>query len=137
MSKSDENENAYIALLDPPDVIMRKFKRAVTDSEAVVRYDEENKPGISNLMSIYASVTGKSFEDIEAEFEGKGYGDFKKAVGEAVVETLRPIQEKHKELMANKDYLNEIMKSGAEAAGRLANRTLRKVYKKVGLIPKL
>lgn len=137
MSKSDENENAYIALLDPPDVIMRKFKRAVTDSEAVVRYDEENKPGISNLMSIYASVTGKSFEDIEAEFEGKGYGDFKKAVGEAVVETLRPIQEKHKELMANKDFLNEIMKSGAEAAGRLANRTLRKVYKKVGLIPKL
>jgi len=136
MSKSDENENSYIALLDPPEVIIRKFKRAVTDSEAVIRYDEENKPGISNLMNIYASVTGKSFEDIELEFEGKGYGDFKKAVGEAVIETLRPIQEKHKELMANKDYLNEVMKSGAETAGRLANRTLRKVYKKVGLVPR-
>ncbi len=137
MSKSDENENAYISLLDPPDVIMRKFKRAVTDSEMVIRYDEENKPGISNLMSIYASVTGKSFEEIEAEFEGKGYGDFKKAVGEAVVETLKPIQEKHKELMADRAYLDEVMKSGAEAANRLANRTLRKVYRKVGLIPRL
>jgi len=136
MSKSDENENAFIALLDPPDVIVRKFKRAVTDSETVVRYDQENKPGISNLMSIYASVTNKSFEEIEAEFEGKGYGDFKMAVAEAVVETLKPIQQKHKELMENKDYLDEIMKSGAEAASRLANKTLSKVHKKVGLIPR-
>ncbi len=137
MSKSDENENAFIALLDPPDVIIRKFKRAVTDSEAVVRYDQENKPGISNRMSIYASVTGKSFDEIEAEFEGKGYGDFKMAVAEAVVETLKPIQQKHKELMESKDYLDEIMKSGAEAASRLANKTLRKVHKKAGLIPRL
>jgi len=136
MSKSDENENAFISLLDPTDVIIRKFKRAVTDSETVIRYDQENKPGISNLMSIYASVTGKSFDEIEAEFEGKGYGDFKLAVGEAVAETLKPIQEKHKDLMNNKDYLDEIMKSGAEAASRLANKTLRKVHKKVGFIPK-
>ena len=93
MSKSDENINSYISLLDPPETILRKFKRAVTDSDAVVRYDVENKPGVSNLMSIYSSVTGKTLEEIQNEFEGKGYGDFKIAVGEAVAETLRPIQE--------------------------------------------
>ncbi|HZK35259.1 MAG TPA: tryptophan--tRNA ligase, partial [Bacillota bacterium] len=90
MSKSDENQNSYITLLDTPDTIIRKFKRAVTDSEAVVRFDEDKKPGISNLMSIYSSSTGKTYEQIEGEFEGKGYGDFKLAVGEAVAETLRP-----------------------------------------------
>lgn len=137
MSKSDDNENAFISLLDTPDVIVRKFKRAVTDSEAVVRYDKDNKPGISNLMSIYSSVTDKSFEDIEREFEGKGYGDFKLAVGEAVVETLKPIQQKHKDLMNDKKYLDEIMRSGAESANRLAFKTLRKVYKKVGLVPRV
>lgn len=137
MSKSDENPNSYIDLLDPPDVIVRKFKRAVTDSEMLVRYDLNKKPGISNLMSIYSSITGKSFEDIEKEFEGKGYGDFKLAVAEVVVDTLRPIQEKHKELMANKDYLDQIMKEGAQRAERLSYKTLRKVYKKVGLVPKV
>ncbi len=136
MSKSDENPNAFISLLDSPDVIIRKFKRAVTDSEAVIRYDIENKPGISNLMSIYASVTGKSYDEIEREFEGKGYGDFKLATGEVVADTLKPIQDKHKELMANKDYLDEIMKDGAGRAQRLSYRTLRKVYKKVGLVPR-
>ena len=137
MSKSDENPNAYIYLLDTPDVIIKKFKRAVTDSEAIIRYDVENKPGVSNLMSIYASVTGKSYEDIEREFDGKGYGDFKLAVGQVVAETLKPIQDRHKELMADKSYLDEIMKDGAERAQRLSYRTLRKVYKKVGLVPRV
>jgi tryptophanyl-tRNA synthetase len=133
MSKSDENSNAYITLLDSPETILRKFKRAVTDSEAVVRYDLEEKPGISNLMSIYASVTGKNLDDIRQEFEGKGYGDFKAAVGEAVAETLRPIQESYNELMAARDYLQDIMKKGAEDANRIARRTLGKVYRKIGL----
>jgi len=133
MSKSDENENAFISMLDTPDVIMRKFRRAITDSETQVRYDEENKPGISNLMNIYAAVTGKTFEEIEQEFDGKGYGDFKKAVGEAVVEALNPIQQRYNDLMKNKDYLNELMKQGAERAARIAYRTLNKVYRKVGL----
>jgi len=133
MSKSDENANSYILLLDPPETIMRKFKRAVTDSEAVIRYDVKNKPGVSNLMSIYSSVTGKTLEQIENEFEGKGYGDFKTAVGEAVVETLRPIQEEYNKLMESKDYLQDVMKKGAEAAGRIAGKTLSKVYRKIGL----
>ncbi len=137
MSKSDENENNYISLLDPPDVIMRKFRRAVTDSETVIRYDEENKPGISNLMNIYSSLTGKSFEEIESEFAGKNYGEFKAAVGETTVEALKPIQEKYYFLMQNKDYLQEILKQGAENASRIANRTLAKVYHKVGLLPRL
>ncbi|MGI5852368.1 MAG: tryptophan--tRNA ligase, partial [Caldicoprobacterales bacterium] len=136
MSKSDENPNSYISLLDKPDVIMSKFRRAVTDSEAIVRYDEENKPGISNLMSIYSSITGKSYGDIEKEFEGLGYGDFKTAVGQTVAETLRPIQEKHDQLMSDKAYLDNIMKDGAQRAEGLSYRTLRKVYKKLGLVPR-
>jgi tryptophanyl-tRNA synthetase len=134
MSKSDENENAFISMLDTPDVVMRKFRRAVTDSETKVRYDEENKPGISNLMNIYAAVTGKTYQEIEQEFEGKGYGDFKKAVGEAVAETLDPIQKRYNDLMKNRDYLQELMNKGAERAARIAYRTLGKVYRKVGLI---
>ncbi|HHY81115.1 MAG TPA: tryptophan--tRNA ligase [Clostridiales bacterium] len=134
MSKSDENTNAYISLLDPPETIIRKFKRAVTDSDSVVRYDVENKPGISNLMSIYSSVTGKSLDEIQQEFEGKGYGEFKTKTGEAVAETLRPIQERYNDLMASKDYLKEIMNKGAECADRIASRTLEKVYKKIGLL---
>ena len=134
MSKSDENNNAYISLLDPPDTIIRKFKRAITDSEAVVSYDVDKKPGISNLISIYASVTNKTLEEIIQEFEGKGYGDFKTAVGEAVVETLRPIQERYRKLLTSKDYLKEVMQNGAKAAEQLARPTLDKVYKKIGLI---
>jgi len=136
MSKSDENVNSYIALLDPPETIVKKFKRAVTDTGAEVRYDPENKGGISNLMSIFSSVTGKTFEDIENEFAGKGYGEFKKAVGEAVAETLRPVQSRYSELMDARDYLKEVMVKGSERAERLANRTLRKVYKKIGLVPR-
>ena len=133
MSKSDENANSYVAVLDTPDDIIRKFKRAVTDSEAVVRYGE-GKDGINNLMSIYSSVTGKSYDDITAEFDGKGYGDFKLAVGECVAEELRPVRERFDELMKNKDYLNECAKNGAEKALGAGRRTLSKVYKKVGLV---
>ncbi|MCX7920636.1 MAG: tryptophan--tRNA ligase [Clostridia bacterium] len=136
MSKSDENENNFVTLLDSPDVVVRKFKKAVTDSDREIRYDEENKPGISNLMSIYSSVTGKPFGDIEAEFQDKSYGDFKLAVGEAVAETLKPVQERYNQLMGNKDYLNEVLKVNGERAARLAYRTLNKVYKKVGLLPR-
>lgn len=134
MSKSDENENAFISILDAPDVIMRKFRKAVTDSEACVKYDEENKPGVSNLMSIYSCVTAKTFEAIEAEFEGKNYGDFKVAVGEAVVATLKPVQDRYNELMADKQYLNGVLKNSAERAAKIASKTLSKVYRKVGLL---
>ena len=133
MSKSDTNENGYILLLDPLDRAANKIKRAVTDSGSEVKRGE-GKAGIENLMSIYGACTGKSFDEIETEFEGKGYGDFKKAVAEAVVETLRPIQEKYADLMKNKDYLKQVYKSGAERAARVANKTLAKVYRKVGFI---
>lgn len=136
MSKSDENQNAYITLLDSPDTIIRKFKRAVTDSEALVRYDIENKPGISNLISIYSCVTGKTYDQVEAEFEGKGYGDFKLAVGEAVAEALKPVQARYNELMSDKAQLDAILKKGADSAEYLAMKTLRKVYKKLGLVPR-
>lgn len=135
MSKSDENENSYILVLDSPDLIMKKFKKAVTDSEAVVRYDEEAKPGISNLMNIYAAMTGQSFEEIEREFEGQGYGAFKKAVAEAVIEGLRPIREKYQELMADKGYLENVIKEGAARAEAIASQTLKEVYDRIGLVP--
>lgn len=136
MSKSDENVNNFIAILDPPDVIMRKCKRAVTDSEAEVRYDEANKPGVSNLMTIYACMTGKSIPEAEKAFAGKGYGDFKQAVGQAVIDTLAPVQATHARLMKDKAYLDGIMAGGAQRAEAIAGRTLSKVYKKIGLIPR-
>ena len=132
MSKSDENENAYIAMLDPPDAIVRKIRRAVTDSDNTIRYAEE-KAGVSNLISIMSAVTGKGIAAIEAEFEGKGYGAFKEAVAEAVVEELRPLQERYKKIRADKAYLAGVVQSGAERANKNAQRMLRKVYKKVGL----
>lgn len=135
MSKSDENANAKILMLDKPEDIMRKFKRAVTDSEAVVEY-REGKHGVNNLMTIYSIATGKSFDEITAEFAGRGYGDFKTAVGESVVELLRPIREKTEELLKNKDYLNDVCKRNAERAASLAERTMTKVRKKVGFIAK-
>ena len=133
MSKSDPHENSYILLLDKPETVIKKIKRAVTDSEACVRRGE-GKEGVENLMSIYSAVTGKTMDEIELEFEGKGYGDFKSAVGEAVVEVLRPIQEKYNDLMANKDYLEQVYRNGAEIANRVAARTISKVYRKVGFI---
>jgi len=132
MSKSIPDGCVFI--MDEPDVIARKFKRAVTDSdrENCVRYDRENKPGVANLMNIYSTLTGKTYEEIEQEFAGKGYGEFKPAVGEAVIETLRPIREEAQRLMKDKAYLDSIYKDGAERAAYVANKTLRKVYKKVG-----
>ena len=135
MSKSDENPKSYISMLDEPNVIMKKIKSAVTDSEACVRY-AEGKDGINNLMTIYSCCTGKSYDEIEKEFDGKGYGDFKTAVGEAVVKELEPIQTKYKELINEKKYLEECMKNGAEMATRISQRTLDKVMKKVGFLPR-
>ena len=135
MSKSDENPNGFITILDEPDAIIRKFKRAVTDSDACVRY-ADGKDGINNLMTIYSIITGKTLEEIEREFDGKGYGDFKLAVGEVVSDHLKPVREEHKRLMADKAYLQQIYTEGAEKAGRIANRTLSKVYRKVGFVAK-
>ena len=136
MSKSDEAGAGVIYLMDKPEDIMRKFKRAVTDSdtENCVRYAPEEKPGVANLMSIYGACTGKSFEEIEKEFAGRGYGDFKKYVGEAVVEMFRPIREESERLIADKAYLESVYRAGAEKAARTAYKTLRKVYKKVGFV---
>jgi len=134
MSKSDHDQNGCVYMLEKPEDIMRKFKKAVTDSDASVRYDKEHKPGVSNLMQIYSAATGEGFEAIEREFDGRGYGDFKKAVGEAVVELLRPIREETERLMADKAYLQGVYRAGAEKAARTANRTLGKVYKKVGFL---
>ncbi len=136
MSKSDEAGAGVVYLMDKPEDIMRKFKRAVTDSdtENCVRYAPDTKPGVANLMSIYAGCTDKSFEEIENEFAGRGYGDFKKVVGETVVEYLRPMREKSEELLKNKDYLVQVYREGAEKAAYKANKTLRKVYKKVGFV---
>lgn len=132
MSKSDENQNAKVMLTDDGDAIIRKFRRAVTDSGNEVRAAED-KPGVTNLMSIYSGVTGRSFDEIEREFDGKGYGEFKSAVGEAVRDALAPIQERYKENLADKDMLNDVLKTGAERASILAARTLRKVRRKIGL----
>ena len=132
MSKSDENPNASIYLMDDPDTIMRKFKRAVTDSLGCVRYNEEEQPGICNLMDIYCACTGKSKEETEKEFEGKGYGDFKTAVGESVVSILKPLQDEVARLENDKAYIDGIIKENAEKAQYYANKTLRKVQKKVG-----
>lgn len=136
MSKSDENPNASIYLTDDKDTIIRKFKRAVTDSEAVVRYGED-KPGISNLMEIYSSTTGKSYEEIEREFEGKGYGDFKLAVGESVADILQPLQARVAELTKDKAYIDSMIKANDEKAQYISTKTLRKVQKKLGLVERI
>lgn len=133
MSKSDENVNSWVAILDKPEDIMRKFKRAVTDSESEVAF-REGKDGVNNLMGIYSAITGKTLEAVTEEFAGKGYGDFKNAVGEAVVEELRPVREKFDDLMKNKDFLQETWRKGAVEAEKIANKTLSKVMKKIGFI---
>ena len=134
MSKSDKDQNGCVYMLEKPEDILRKFKKAVTDSEACVRFDPKEKPGVSNLMQIYSVCTGKDYAAIEAEFSGRGYGDFKLAVGEAVVEMLRPIREETERILADKTYLETVYRTGAERAGAVANKTLRKVYKKVGFV---
>ena len=133
MSKSDENPNAFVAILDPRDAILRKFRRAVTDSGSEIVYSED-KPGICNLMNIYSAFTGKTVAEIEKEFAGKGYGDFKSAVGETVADRLAPVQEKFNTYMNDKAELEAMMRRGAEAASFKAEKTLRKVYKKVGFL---
>lgn len=134
MSKSDPDGCVY--LMDKPEDILRKFKRAVTDCEASVHYDKENKPGISNLLTIYCAATGKTMAEAEGEFARQGYGVFKPAVGEAVIEKMRPIREEAERLMQDKAYLESIYKRGAEQAQYLANKTLRKVQKKIGFVAK-
>ena len=131
MSKSDANQKAFISLTDPTDVMVKKIKSAVTDSEARVYYSE-SKPGVSNLMTIYSCCTGKDFAAIEAEFEGKGYGDFKAAVAEAVAEELHPLREEYEHILADKAYIEKCAADGAQKAEYLARKTLRKVMKKVG-----
>lgn len=131
MSKSDENPGAFVSLLDDRDTIIRKFRRAVTDSDTAVRY-APGKDGINNLMTIYSCFTGKTMEEIEREFDGQGYGVFKNAVGEAAADGLRPLQDEYAKLMNDKTYLESIMKDGAASAYRIARKTLSKVYRKVG-----
>lgn len=132
MSKSAENPNGSVFLNDDRDTIIRKFKRAVTDSGAEVKYDPERKAGVSNLLTIYSAFADKSIEDAEADFAGKGYGDFKLAVGEVVADRLAPVQAEQARLLADKEYLNNVLKSGAEKASHIAEKTLSKVYKKIG-----
>ena len=133
MSKSDPNPNAVVRILDPRDEILRKFKRAVTDSGSEVRFSPD-KPGVSNLMTIYSCFSGKSFDEIEAEFAGKGYGDFKLAVGEVTADALLPVQNEFNRLMGDKTYLETVMKSGAEQASYYARKTLSKVRRKIGFV---
>ena len=134
MSKSDENTNAFISLLDDSKTIVKKFKRAVTDSDMAVYHNREEKPGVSNLMEIYSCATGKSLDDITREFDGKGYGDFKLAVGETVADTLLPVQNEYHRLLGEKAYLEQIMHVHAEKASQIAWKTLSKVRKKVGFV---
>jgi tryptophanyl-tRNA synthetase len=131
MSKSEQAGGGCVCLMDKPEDIMQAFKRAVTDSETEVRFDPVNKKGVSNLMTLYSAAAGRSYAEIEAEFSGRGYGDFKLAVGESVVELLRPIRERAEDLLKNRDYLVRVYREGAEKASAAAARTLRKAYKKL------
>jgi tryptophanyl-tRNA synthetase len=135
MSKSDENENAYILLIDDEDTIRRKIKRSVTDSVGIVQYSDE-QPGIKNLLNIYSKLSDKSIDEIVTMYEGKGYGDFKADVAEVIIEALRPIRERYEEILKDKEYLESVYAKGAQRAEAQARKTLRKVYKKVGLIEK-
>lgn len=133
MSKSDP-EDCFISILDTPDAIRRKYRRAVTDSEAEIRYDPENKPGVSNLLSILSALTAEPIDALMASMAGKGYGDLKSTVAEATVETLAPIQTRFAQYMNDKAYLESVYRRGAEQAGRLAERTLQKCMKKIGFV---
>lgn len=133
MSKSDPNQNAVVYILDSKDDIMRKFKRAVTDSDSEIRYAED-KPGVSNLITIYSAFTGKTVEETEREFAGVGYGDFKLAVGEVCADGLAPVREKYAKLIADKPFLEQVMRTGAEDASYYARRTMSKVRRKIGFV---
>ncbi|MEG2671700.1 MAG: tryptophan--tRNA ligase [Ruthenibacterium sp.] len=134
MSKSDTNENGYILMLDDAAAVLRKCKRAVTDSDGCVRADAENKPGVSNLMTIYSVFTGKTMAEIEREFDGRGYGDFKVAVADSISKVFAPMQAEYSRILADKTYLDGILQEGAARAAQIANRTVNKVYKKVGFL---
>lgn len=133
MSKSDENEKNYVSIIDDSKKIEKKIKSAATDSDTVIKFDPENKPGLSNLMTIYSVLGGKTTEQLEKDYEGKMYGHLKVDLAELVVETLKPVREKYDDLMKNKDYLDQLMHSGADRARERASVTLRNVYKTVGL----
>ncbi len=135
MSKSDENENSYVSLLDKPEVIQRKIKRAVTDSDGEIIFSED-KPGVSNLMSMLSAITGDSFDKIESDYAGKGYGALKQSVADAVCEELAPLQSEYEKIRADKAFLTQVMSDGAQRAGRNSVKILRKVYKKVGFVPR-
>ena len=132
MSKSAENPAGTVFMNDDRDTVIRKFRRAVTDSQSEVRYDPENKPGVSNLLSVYTAFSGKSMQEAEREFAGSGYGDFKLAVGETVADRLAPVQSEQARLLADKQYLESVLRAGAERAGGIAASTLSKVYRKIG-----
>ena len=132
MSKSDPNPNGYILLLDDPDTIRRKLRRAVTDCESTITFDPEKQPGVSNLLSVYCACNGASMEDALAHFEGSNYGVLKNDTAEAAVALLTPVQQEYKRILGDKAYLNDILKNGADRAQAIAGRTLRKVYHKVG-----
>ena len=134
MSKSSTNPNDVIFIEDEPEVIIKKFKKAITDSENKVRFEPDNKPGVSNLMQIYSAIANKNMDEIEKEFEGRGYGDFKQAVANSVIEKLKPVQEKYKELLQNREYLESIYVKGSENAKKIASKTLREVKDKIGII---
>lgn len=134
MSKSDENENNYIGLLDPPDVITKKIKRAVTDSRTDITYDESERPGLSNLLSIYSVLSGTGLDDTVGHFSNSGYAELKSELAEVVVETLQPFQDRYAHLMDDKAYLSSVLNQGAEAARHIARKTLGKVYRKLGFV---
>ncbi|MDF2504056.1 MAG: tryptophanyl-tRNA synthetase [Clostridium sp.] len=134
MSKSSDNPNSFILIMDPPEVIRKKISKAVTDSLGIVKYSDD-QPGVKNLMTILNTLTGESIEAIENKYQGQGYAKFKEDVAEAIVNELKPIQDKVKELITNKDYLESIYKEGAKKASYIANKTLRKAQKKIGFIP--
>ncbi len=135
MSKSSDNENSYILIMDPPDAIRRKINRCVTDSLGIVKYTDD-QPGIKNLMTILGTITGMNMEEIEKKYEGKGYAEFKNDVAEAIISELEPIQNKVNELLTNKEYLESIYKKGAEKAYKVSYKMLRKMQKKIGFIPR-
>ena len=132
MSKSDTNQKGFISLLDPPNVILKKIKSAKTDSSGVIEYDKENKPGISNLLTIFSAFSGKSIKELEAEFAGSGYGDFKVQLAEAIIAVLEPIQNRYQELLVS-DELDHVLKEGAERANKVAHATLKRMETAIGL----
>ena len=134
MSKSDPDPNAAVSIIEEPDSIMKKFQRAVTDSDTAVRYDPDNKPGVSNLMVIMSEMSGMSLDEIERVYGDKGYAAFKKACGEAVIERLKPVKAEYDRLMGDKEYLLTVAREGADRARRIARRTLQKVKRKIGLV---